>query len=559
MIGYFNYRSNRRFFMTSNIVIEAVSAAKQYLSNRFDKKDLAVIMAEVKSIAGIKEDFDIQVKDERIGYADLQKKLANLNEKESDRKEKGVYYTPADVVKFIVTNSIKSAYGKLHPNSLHVMDLNGIPYKSFCLTKSVYDPTCGAGEFLITALEIKFDLMDMHKQSIGKTTVHSIVKTIYGNDIKLDSIIITKLRLFLCALKRHGVSKIKDLSICLNENFTTLDFVTSNPTSTLFDIIVGNPPYVEDSKTELNPETKYGNIYGNVLENSALSLVDKGSMGFVIPLSYVSTPRMKTLRKTLLNLVKEQYILSYADRPDCLFASVHQKLCIVFGKKRNVAEPTVYTDSYKYWYNAERDDLFDNATAVKNTLIEEDYVPKVGLPVDVSIYRKVTSKRNRLSDMFVGESNPVYLNMRAAFWIKAFLAEHEGSEYKKLCFDTQGKRNYCMCLLNSSLFWWYWICISDCWHITQKELNGFTMPNLNNYTQVNRLAQALENALERTKEYVGTKQVDYEYKHKNCTDEIHAIDDYINDLFGLTDQESLYIKNFAFRYRIGGGVEDEGN
>ena len=116
-----------------------------------------------------------------------------------------------------------------------------------------------------------------------------------------------------------------------------------------------------------------------------------------------------------------------------------------------------------------------------------------------------------------------------------------------------------MCLLNSSLFWWYWICISDCWHITQKELNGFTVPHLNNYTQVNRLAQALENALEQTKEYVGTKQVDYEYKHKNCTNEIHAIDDYINDLFGLTAQESLYIKDFAFRYRIGGGVEDEGN
>jgi len=545
--------------MANNIVLEAVITAKQYLSNKFEQKDLATIMVEIEKISGIKNWADLKTKDERIGYTDLQKKLANLNEKVTNRKEKGVYYTPSDVVKFIVTNSIKSAYGKLHPNSLHVMDLNGIPYKSFCLTKRVYDPTCGAGEFLLAALEIKFDLMDMHKQSIGKTTVHSIVKTIYGNDINLDSIIITKLRLFLCALKRHGILKVKGLSDCLNANFTTLDFVTSNPNTTLFDIIVGNPPYVEDSKTELNPATKYGNIYGNVLENSALSLADKGAMGFVIPLSYVSTPRMKTLRKTLLGLVKEQYILSYADRPDCLFASVHQKLCIVFGKKRNTVETTIYTDSYKYWYNAERNDLFANSTAVKNTLIEEDYIPKVGLPVDVSIYRKVTGKKSRLSDMFEGENHPLYLNMRAAFWIKAFLSEHEGSEYKKLCFDSQEKRNYGMCLLNSSLFWWYWICISDCWHITQKELNGFSVPHLNNYTQVNQLAQALENVLEQTKEYVGTKQVDYEYKHKNCTNEIHAIDDYINDLFGLTAQESLYIKDFAFRYRIGGGVEDEGN
>lgn len=545
--------------MSSNIVLEAVAATKQYLSNKYDEHDLADILVEINTIACTKDINDVSLKNERIDYIELQKKLANLNEKETDRKEKGVYYTPPDVVRFIVTNSIKSAYGKLHPNSLHVMDLNGIPYNSFCLTKHVYDPTCGAGEFLLAALEIKFDLMDMHKKSLGKSTVHGIVETICGNDINLDSVIITKLRLFLCVLKRYGVSKVKGLSKYLNANFTTLDFVTSNPNTELFDIIVGNPPYVEDSKSKLNPTKKYGNIYGNVLENSALSLADKGAMGFVIPLSYVSTPRMKALRTTMLDLVKEQYILSYADRPDCLFASVHQKLCIVFGKKRNTVETAIYTDCYKYWYNAERTDLFNNATAVKNTLIEEDYIPKVGLPVDVSIYRKVTSKKNRLSDMFEDENNPVYLNMRAAFWIKAFLTEHEGSEYKKLGFDSQEKRNYGMCLLNSSLFWWYWICISDCWHITQKELNGFTVPQLNDYTQVNRLANELENALERTKEYVGTKQVDYEYKHKNCTNEIHAIDDYVNNLFGLTAQESLYIKDFAFRYRIGGGVEDEGD
>ena len=116
-----------------------------------------------------------------------------------------------------------------------------------------------------------------------------------------------------------------------------------------------------------------------------------------------------------------------------------------------------------------------------------------------------------------------------------------------------------MCLLNSSLFWWYWICVSDCWHITQKELAGFTVPELGDYTQINKLAEQLESKLEETKEYVGTKQTEYEYKHKKCVKEIHKIDDYINRLYGLSEQQSLYIKDFAFRYRIGGGAEDECN
>lgn len=546
--------------MASKIVLEAVASATQYLSFGYDEKDLAAIMSEIKEIAGLTADrLHFEAAKGRIGYADLQKTLANLNERAADRKEKGVYYTPADVVEFIVTNSIKSAYGKLNPDNLHVMDLSGIPYKSFCLTKRVYDPTCGAGEFLLYTLEIKFDLMDMHRQSIRKSTVQEIVKTIFGNDINLDSVIISKLRLFLCALKRYGISKTKGLSKILNENFTAFDFVTNAVNTQSFDIVVGNPPYVEDSKSDLEPKTKYGNIYGNVLVNSALSLADKGAMGFVIPLSYVSTPRMKTLRKDLLSIIKEQYILSYADRPDCLFTSVHQKLCIVFGKKRNAAGPSICTGNYKYWYTAERDALFTTAVAVKNAVTEDEYIPKLGSQSDLSIYRKVTGGRKKLSDMFVGESHPIHLNMRAAFWIKAFVNEHKGAEYRKLYCDSEGNKNFCFCLLNSSLFWWYWICISDCWHITKKELNGFSVPELNDFTQVNLLAQRLEDKLEQTKEYVGTKQTEYEYKHKNCADEIHVIDDYINNLYGLTEQESLYIKNFAFRYRVGGGAEDEGN
>lgn len=69
------------------------------------------------------------------------------------------------------------------------------------------------------------------------------------------------------------------------------------------------------------------------------------------------------------------------------------------------------------------------------------------------------------------------------------------------------------------------------------------------------MAAALEKRLEETKVYVGTKQTQYEYKHRECVDDIHAIDDYIHALYGLTETEGRYIKDFAYRYRISGGVE----
>lgn len=95
--------------------------------------------------------------------------------------------------------------------------------------------------------------------------------------------------------------------------------------------------------------------------------------------------------------------------------------------------------------------------------------------------------------------------------------------------------------------------MSDCWHITRKEFKNFYIPQISqdNLDLFSVLAQKLEDKLEKTKQYVGTKQVDYEYKHKLCLEEIHQIDDAIGRLYGLELSEISYIKNFALQYRVG--------
>lgn len=495
-------------------------------------------------------------------YEATQDMLALLNEKDVRRKTQGVYYTPRDVMRFIVDNCFKAACGILRPSNICSSAIEGLSYLDNYLNKTIFDPTCGTGGFLLMVLCDKADILDANRDNPSVKDIRGIVDTIHGNDINADSIAITKMRITLCVSHRYGKAYGNAVSDILDRNFTCYDFITDLVHfDKKYDMIVGNPPYVEDRNSNTNIREHYGNIYANVLVNSSALLKDNGAMGFVIPLSYISTPRMNVLRQKLLAVVQEQYIINYCDRPDCLFSAVHQKLCILIGKKTAPIQ-AVYTSNYQYWYKEERGRLFVSTAVTKNLFVGSAFIPKLGNGTDSNVYKKVTDKSGGKVSLYTlmnsgikrNGGNDVYLCMRGSFWVKAFTLAHEGKEYKRFCLRDSAVSNFVFCLLNSSLFWWYWICVSDCWHITNKELSSFIVPPCSLFNEYVASAIALEDKLEKTKVYVGTNQVDYEYKHKACLDEIHAIDDKVNELFALTKDEGEYIKNFALRYRVGGGA-----
>lgn len=477
------------------------------------------------------------------------------------RKKQGIYYTDYDLADYVITNLVYNHFeskAHVYPAARLAKELEKLPSKQsqkFLFEQTFLDPTCGSGEFLVSSFKLKKYLCDKCKTNVQDKEWLSICKTIYGNDIEHNSIYLAKARMFCEVFPLLKQKKsILELAKILNVNFSSQDWIAGpivfNKT---FDYIVGNPPYVEYGKYNGKhlTTTDCGNVYADVILNSYRVLAQDGCIGFIVPLSYISTTRMSSLRQFIIEHSKKQVILNFADRPSCLFPGVHQKINIVFAFNGTKLCKT-YTSSYQYWYKAERDKVLNTTKLVNSIDLEQAGFPKIGDEVSKSIFNKITTAySSNLYDSQVSSGNPIYLNMRAAFWIKAFSTYQKSAEYKSFTYDAN-TRPFVLCLLNSSLFWLYWITLSDCWHITRKELRNLTIPtSIKRSKQYSALINRLEEKLEKTKKYIGTKQTDYEYKHKFCKPEIDAIDNALAKEYNLTQKELQYIKNFALKYRMG--------
>lgn len=483
--------------------------------------------------------------------------LSDKSEHKENRKETGSYYTPSDLSDYLVANSFYHYVNSNDNNIYSYKNASDLLSESIKDTKnlifnvSVFDPTAGAGEMLLSSLKFKLDLLKNNQNEITDSDVLSICSTIFGNDYDKNAVSTMKER--ICIFIRRYINNletIKDIRKILNRNITCKDYIKNvYKNNKQFDIIVGNPPYVEDNKYEGKLSEKYGNIYCNVI-SSCFNNCNNGVISLIIPISYISTPRMKKIRNEIKEHACTQIILNYSDRPDCLFTNVHQKLCVVLFKQNN--KHNIFTSGYKYWNNSERNVLFDNISTYNNKHIYDDYIPKLGNKIDNNIFMKVLSNKNDFYNIQKSGKNDfsLYLNMRAAFWIKCFTSSAKSNEYKEYKFDKE-IRDFVYCVLNSSLFFWYWITISDCWHITKKELGNFKFDvKINNYEDFSILAKNLELELEKSKEYIGSKQTEYEYKHKLCKSTIDEIDKKLASVYNLSDDELIYIMNYNLKYRM---------
>ena len=268
--------------------------------------------------------------------------------KTSKRKQDGVFYTPQYITKYIVENTVgklcaekKAELGIVEEDYFSdqkrqkqtkiklIEQLS--QYREWLLQITICDPACGSGAFLNAALQFliaEHKLIDeMEAKVAGESLVfpnveNSILENnLFGVDINEESVEIAQLALWLRTAKPHrklntlsqnikcGNSLISDPAVAGDKAFDWQKEFPKVFEKGGFDVVIGNPPYVNVEKMSSEDKDYYKKVYQAFYKRSDLFalFVEKGlkltksKMGFIIPSIVLNNLSYAPLRNIFLN------------------------------------------------------------------------------------------------------------------------------------------------------------------------------------------------------------------------------------------------------------------
>ena len=351
-----------------------------------------------------------------------------------------------------------------------------------------------------------------------------------------------------------------------------------------FDVIIGNPPYVEYRKAKNDYEINgygtqsCGNLYAFVLERSYEILRGGSRMGMIVQLSLSCTERMAPIQDTCLGLSGNIWFANFDDRPGRLFDGLqHIRATIMLSHKNSLTNQRVYSTSYIRWRTEMRPWLFDSqifADVASHLKILRGSIPKIGNALGLQVAKKIEgygSLHNNLEDKTRQGTGIICYHNSPQYWVRAmnfipyFWNERDGeqisSQVKTLILAKNAMPEAVLAALNSSLFYWWFLILSDCRHLNLREIKSFPL-GLDRMTP--RVKARLRNAAGRLMEsfqahkkrkrtsYKTTGTVVYdEFEQKPSKPIVDEIDCTLAVHYGFTDEELDFIINYDIKYRMG--------
>ncbi len=250
-----------------------------------------------------------------------------FHKKGSNRRNKGIYYTPAALVDYIVFHTLKKVFHKLDAEQIQ------------CLR--ILDPSCGCGAFLIATvrfilkwLENKYNNSEQSLYLSPQECFELLESMVYGTDIDERAIQWTRRLLLLTVWGfyiNNGVTKndIRTLRVpALEENIVCRDFLEEQSLKNeAFHVIIGGPPFVRVQELYKSDAVKINNykrnfrtakngqfdLYMLFIEKSIELLADQGYLSMSVSNTFLRSESGRTLRKLIAKQCTVSEIIEFED------------------------------------------------------------------------------------------------------------------------------------------------------------------------------------------------------------------------------------------------------
>ena len=347
-----------------------------------------------------------------------------------------------------------------------------------------------------------------------------------------------------------------------------------------FDVVIGNPPYVEYSKVRKEYQIRgyqtepCGNLYALCTERSFNLLSSSRRFGFIVQAPIVSTQRMSQMRELIQCRSDFSTYATFDDRPGKLFQGMdHCRVCIVLSRTAaSGGGSDVSTTRYHKWYTEEFPTLFQllQYESVPRSLLNV-VIPKLRSATEVSIYDKILSQRKTLGSLISPTPNKyrIYYKITGVghwftfttspprFWRDG--VEGSSTRENSVCFSSPLMRDTAFCILWSTLHYWLYQARTNCRDFNPSDLVSVSMPEsiANGVAHFESLAKRITTRLEETSD-VGSATyrvggaVQYQrFRPASAKSIIDELDRVLAKHYGFTGEELDFIINYDIKYRMG--------
>jgi len=353
-----------------------------------------------------------------------------------------------------------------------------------------------------------------------------------------------------------------------------------------FDIIIGNPPYVEYSQKNVSYRIKENifrtyntkNLYSFVFERAKNLLHHNSFISLIVQISSVSTPNMEGMVKEILHHASANWISNFATRPACLFEGVTMNLSIITSIIcKDKSHKHLFTTQYNRWQQPNRKHVFQNINYTpvnQESLFFNFSIPKMQSLLDNKILSKLAKNTSSINDYLSSQrtqpDNLMFYRTAGGRYFKIFIDRAFGTDStsnKQKPFSKSFSVHAIIAVLNSNLWWWYYTMHFDMYNCKDYMIYNFPFDYVScNYINEltlkgKQICDFMFDTAERKIQHYKTtgyrEQLIFSpSKAKHIIDEVDSM---LSKHYNFTNDELDYILNYDVKWRKGitGNIEGE--